>query len=322
MATSRLLAAIAAALFMLTDLRPTMAQDYPNRAITIITPYTAGGPYDILARFMAESIRRQKISQPVIVEAKPGGNTLVGIQAMLKAPPDGHTFLISTSPIMANLIYMKNPGYKAQDVIAVAPVARHPYILFVPSGLPVSNLKELIAYAEKNPGKLNIGALSPGGLVQLLADRFIQASRQKIEKIPYKGAAELAGALLTGDLQMSFFAYSAGAGFLKDGKIKPIAIATEDRSSLMPDVPTFKELGMPSVTGEAWVALFARSDTPKEIVAKARAIFLPAASDPEYLEKIKGAGNDQWKITPDGMDDYIAADLTFWEADLKLIDPQ
>ena len=298
------------------------AQDYPSKPITLITPYTAGGPYDILARFLAESLRRQKISQPVIVEAKPGGNTLVGIQAMLKAPPDGHTFLISTSPIMANLIYMKNPGYKAEDVIAVAPVARHPYILFVPASLPVSNLKELIAYAEKNPGKLNIGALSPGGLVQLLADRFILASKQKIEKIPYKGAAELAGALLTGDLQMSFFAYSAGAGFLKDDRIKPIAIATEERSSLMPDVPTFKELGMPSVTGEAWVALFARADTPKEIIEKARTILLPAASEAEYKEKIRGAGNDPWAITPDKMAGYIDADLKFWEADLKMLEKQ
>ena len=141
-----------------------------------------------------------------------------------------------------------------------------------PASLPVNNLAELIAYGEKNPGKLNIGALSPGGQVQLLADKFIKQSKLKVEKIPYKGAAELATALLTGDLQMSFFAYSAGAPFLKDGKLKPIAIANEERSPLTPDIPTFKELGMPGVMGDSWVGLFARADTPKPVIEKLRRV--------------------------------------------------
>ena len=105
--------------------------------------------------------------------------------------------------------------------------------------------------------------------MQLLADKFIRESKLKVEKIPYKGAAELATALLTGDIQMSFFAYSAGAPFLKDGKLKPIAIATDERSPLTPDIPTFKELGMPGVTGDSWVALFARADTPKPMSGQA-----------------------------------------------------
>ena len=298
------------------------ADEFPTRPITIITPYTAGGPYDILARFLSESLRKQKLSQPVIVDAKPGGNTLVGIQAVLQAPADGHTVLVSTQPLLSNLVLMKNPGYKAEDFVAVGPVARHPYLFFVPASLPVSNMAELVAYAEKNPNKLNIGALSPGGQVQLLADRFLRASKLKIEKIPYKGAAELATALLTGDLQMSFFAYSAGAPFLKDGKLKAIAIATDERSTLTPDVPTFKELGMPSVTGESWVALFARSNTPKPIIAKLETIMTEAAKDPDYVTKIKAAGNEPWVIAPDKIADYIKADGKNWEPDLKLIEPQ
>ena len=162
---------------------------------------------------------------------------------------------------------------------------------------------------EKNPNKLNIGALSPGGQVQLLADRFLRASKLKIEKIPYKGAAELATALLTGDIHMSFFAYSAGAAFMKDGKLKPIAIATEQRSTLTPDIPTFKELGMPDVTGEAWVALFARADTPKPVIAKLQAMITEASKDPEYVEKIRNAGNDPWVIAPDKIDDVFKADF-------------
>jgi tripartite-type tricarboxylate transporter receptor subunit TctC len=254
-----LLTAVVVALCFSSHQRSALADDFPSKPITIITPYSAGGPYDILARFLSESIRKQKLSQPVIVEAKPGGNTLVGIQTVLQAPADGHTVLVSTQPILSNLTLMKNPGYKADDFVAVGPVAKHPFLFFVPASLPVTNLKDLLGYAEKNPNKLNIGALSPGGQVQLLADRFIRASNLKIEKIPYKGAADLATALLTGDIQMSFFAYSAGAPFLKDGKLKAVAIATDERSPLTPDVPTFKELGLPSVTGESWVALFATS---------------------------------------------------------------
>lgn len=317
-----LITAIVAALCVSSSPRFAVADDFPAKPITIVTPYSAGGPYDILARFLSESMRRQKLSHPVIVEAKPGGNTLVGIQTVLQAPPDGHTVLVSTQPILSNLTLMKNPGYKAEDFVAVGPVAKHPYLFFVPASLPVSNLKELLAYAEKNPNKLNIGALSPGGQVQLLADRFIRASNLKIEKIPYKGAADLATALLTGDIQMSFFAYSAGAPFLKDGKLKAIAIATDERSSLTPDIPTFKELGLPSVTGESWVALFARADTPKPVLNRLRTIIVKATEDPEYSQKIREAGNEPWRIAPDKIGDYIRADNKFWEPDLKLIPPQ
>ena len=318
----RLIVAAVAALGVISGQGGAAAQDFPTRTISLITPYTAGGPYDILARFMSESLRRQKLPQSVIVEAKPGGNTLIGIQSVLKAPPDGHTLLISTLPIMANLILLKNPGYKYEDFTPIGPVARHPYILFVPQTLPVNNLAELVAYGEKNPGKLNIGALSPGGQVQLLADKFIKFSKLKVEKIPYKGAAELATALLTGDLQMSFFAYSAGAPFLKDGKLKPIAIASAERSALTPDIPTFKELGMPGVLGDSWVALFARADTPKPVVEKLRAMIQQASKDPEYLASIKTAGNDPWVIASDKMDEFIKADFKFWEPDLRQIEPQ
>ncbi len=317
-----LIAALVAALGSISGQGGAAAQDFPTKPISLIVPYTAGGPYDILARFMSESLRKQKVSIATIVEAKPGGNTLIGIQHVLKAPADGHTVLISTLPITANIMLMKNPGYKYEDFVPVGPVARHPYILFVPATLPVKNLAELVAYAEKNPGKLNIGALSPGGQVQLLADKFIKASKLKIEKIPYKGAAELATALLTGDLQMSFFAYSAGAAFLKDGKLKPIAIATDERSPLTPDIATFKELGMPAVTGESWVALFARADTPKPVLAKLQAAITEASRDPDYVAKIKQAGNDPWVIPVDRIDAYIKADFKLWEPDLKLIEPQ
>jgi tripartite-type tricarboxylate transporter receptor subunit TctC len=174
----RWLAAVAAACGLMIGQGPAAAQEFPSKPISLIVPYTAGGPYDILCRFMSESLRKQGVAS--IVEAKPGGNTLIGIQHTLKAPADGHTLLISTLPIMANQILMKNPGYKAEDFVAVGPVARHPYILFVPASLPVKNLAELVAYGEKNPGKLNIGALSPGGQVQLLADKFIKHSKLKI----------------------------------------------------------------------------------------------------------------------------------------------
>jgi tripartite-type tricarboxylate transporter receptor subunit TctC len=156
----------------------------------------------------------------------------------------------------------------------------------------------------------------------LLADKFIKASKLKIEKIPYKGAAELATALLTGDLQLSFFAYSAGAPFLKDGKLKPIAIASNERSPLTPDIATFKELGMQGVVGDSWVALFARADTPKPVIARLQAIITQASKDPDYVSRIRIAGNDPWVIEPDKMNDFIKADFKFWEPDLRQIEPQ
>jgi tripartite-type tricarboxylate transporter receptor subunit TctC len=314
--------AILAGLILTMGHGAVAAEDFPSRPVSLVVPYSPGGPYDILARFVSESARKLFPGKTMLVESKGGGNTLVGIQAVLQAPADGYTLLISTLPITSNLLLLKNPGYKADDFIPVAPVARHPYLFFVPASLPVSNLAELVAYAEKNPGKLNIGALSPGGQVQLLADRFLRASKLKIEKIPYKGAAELAKALLTGDIQMSFFAYSAGAPFLKDGRVKAIAIATDERSALTPDIPTFKEQGMAGVTGESWVALFARANTPKDTLVKLREMLVKIGKDPDYRAQIKAAGNESWDIAPDKMADYIKADTKQWEPDFALIEKQ
>jgi tripartite-type tricarboxylate transporter receptor subunit TctC len=297
---------------------PATANDFPSKPISFVVPYTAGGPYDTLTRYLTDSMRKH-VRQPLIVENKPGGNTLLGIRSVLQAPADGYALLVSTTPISTNLLLAKNPGYKAEDFTAIAPVAKHPYILFVPSSLPVSNMAELKAYAMSNQAKLNIGVLAPGGSNQLLTDRFLTASGLKIEKIPYKGAADLATALLTGDIQMMFTAYSAGAPFLKDGKMKAIAIAQDERSTLAPDLPTFKELGMPSVSGETWVALFARSGTPKPVIKAIQDMVYAAAKEKEFLTRIEPMGIEPWLITPDKIQAYIDDDARKWEGDIKAL---
>ncbi|ETR75979.1 hypothetical protein X566_23430 [Afipia sp. P52-10] len=297
---------------------PAAAQTFPSKPLSFVVPYSAGGPYDTLTRALTDSMRKHS-PQPLIIENKPGGNTLLGIRYVQQAPADGYTMLISTTPINTNLLLVKDPGYRAEDFVPIAPVAKHPYILFVPASLRVSTMDELKAYAKSNQARLNIGILAPGGPNQLLTDRFLKESGLTIEKIPYKGAAELATALLTGDIQMMFTAYSAGAPFLESGKMKAIAIAQDERSTLAPDLPTFKELGMPSVSGETWVALFVRSGTPQPAIKAIQDLVFAATKEQDFLTKIRPMGIEPWPITPDKIAAYIHTDAQKWEADIKAL---
>lgn len=311
------LTAAVVALSLIPGLAPAAAEQFPTKPISIVVPFTAGGPTDTIARFVNEILTKEGIT--AIVENKPGGNTLVGIRHTLRQPADGYTLFLATSPFTANQILRKEPGYKLEDFVAVAPLATQAGVLFASEKLKITSLPELLAYAHQNPGKLNIGTV---GASQVLSNRFIEVSKLNFKIIPYKGASEIITGLMTGDIHLAFLSYAAGASYVNDGKIKPIAVVAEQRSTVAPDIPTFKELGMDGLGKEGWIALFARADTSPPLIARLRKVMVDAVNDPAYLAKIRSLMSDPWAIEPEKIDEYIRADLKFWEPDLRRIEPQ
>jgi tripartite-type tricarboxylate transporter receptor subunit TctC len=290
--------------------------DFPSQNVTIVVPYTAGGPFDGVTRVFSERLR-EKLGRAVIVSARPGGNTIIATQSVKQAKADGHTLLIQSSSLFTQPLLIKNTGYSSSDFVPIAPLGIFPYMLFVGETVPAKNVAELIAHAKANPGRMNIGTMAPGGAVQNVSTRWLSAAEIDVAEIAYKGGADMSTALLSGDIQMMFAAFSAARPFVENGKMKTIAIAADERSPLLPNVPTFKELGLPKVMGQTWLVLFARADTPPDIIEKIRKASYEIILDTEYDRIISQGGIGAWKIAPDKLGSYIAGEAKEWEEEIR-----
>jgi tripartite-type tricarboxylate transporter receptor subunit TctC len=310
--TAAITAIVLVALFASPSLR---AQEFPSRSISVILPYSVGGPFDVILRQLAELIR-PKLGRSVIIESKPGGATLIATRHVRQAPADGHTILLQTGLLGLNTLVFKDAGYELGDFVPLVSLATNPYVLYVNERVPASNLKELVSYAAANPDKLNMGDYGSIGTVQILMDELMEAGKFKATQIPYKGASDMTAALLAGDIQLMFSAVGPGKPFVDAGKLKAIAIAQDERSPLFPDVPTFKEQGMPKVNGSTYIALFVRTGTPDEVVKRLRDAIGEAMQTKEYRERIASIGTDPWPMSADALRDFIQQDFDVWKTRL------
>ena len=295
---------------------PARADQYPSRAVTIVVPYPAGVPFDLLARALAERLRA-KLGGSVVVENRPGGNGIVATQAALQAKSDGHTLLLGSSAFTSIPLLMDKPGYATTDFVPVAPLGMVSYMMFVGGTVPANDVPSLVAYVKSNASTINVGVLAAGGTVQLLARRLAAVANVELTEIRYRGSVDMATAMLAGDIQMMFSAYNSAKPFLEGGKIKAIAVGADDRSSLVPDLPTFKEKGLPTVTGPGWLALYARAETPPAILSKLRSAVGEVVADPSYHEALRAGGMDPWLISFEKLQAYIDEDTKAWERDIK-----
>lgn len=266
---------------------PALAEDYPNRPITIIVPFTPGASTDAITRVAAQELGK-RLGQPVVVENKPGAGTVVGAVAAKNARPDGYTLYMGTNSFYASALTLKNPGYDpAKDFTPLAALGRAPYVLLSPSSVPSKTLKDLVAYAKANPGKTNYGSLGRGTSQKILAEDVKEATGIDWQEIPYKGGTEGVTATMAGDVHGYFGTVSLAAQHVAQPKLNLVAIAAEKRSEFLPNVPTFAEAGYPGIVDETWYALFAPSETPAPIVEKLRAELAAAARSPEMIAQLK-----------------------------------
>jgi len=245
------------------------AEDYPTKPITIIVPYTPGGSTEIMARLVGQKLE-ERIGKAVIIENKPGAGTVIGSNLVAHATPDGYTLLMATpTPMAINVTLHKALPYDpATDLIPLVMVAGAPFVLVVNPSLPVHSVKELIAYAKANPGKLSYGSGGPGAPHHLYAELLSSMTGIKMTHVPYKGTLPALNDVIAGHIQLMFSDIPPAIGVVGAGKVRPLGVSTKQRVAAFPDVPTIDQSGVPGFDVAGWFMLVAQGQTPRPIVDK------------------------------------------------------
>jgi tripartite-type tricarboxylate transporter receptor subunit TctC len=266
------------------------AAEYPARAIKLVVPYAAGGPTDVLARLVADYLGRD-LKQTTVVENKPGAQGAIAAEMVSRAEPDGYTLFVTAASIMVlnPLLYKKLPYDPQKDLRMLTVVTDLPVVMEVHPSVPAKTVKEFVAYAKANPGKLNFGSAGTGGTIHLAGEMFKQIAGVEMTHVPYKGAGPALTDLLSGNIQVMFDTLSTALPPVKSGLLRPLGVSSKERSPDLPDVPTVIESGYPDYQVGVWFGLAGSSKLPDEVVTKVMASMDRALNDAAFrasLEKI------------------------------------
>ncbi len=271
---------------------PVLAQNYPSRPVRLVVPFSAGGSTDIVARMLGQKLS-EVWGQSVVVDNRPGGSTVIGTDIVAKSPPDGHTLLVTPAPFtIVPSLMSKLPYDPHTDFEPITLVNTTPLVVVLNPGVPAKNVKELIALAKANPGKLNFGSSGSGGSNHLAGELFNAMAGVKMVHIPYKGNAPALNDLVGGHVDLVFNGLTSAISLIKAGKLRAIAVTSLQRSSAMPDLPTLDESGLKGFQAVACNGLTAPARTPKEVVNKINADVVRLLKSPDLIERLKADGSD------------------------------
>src|SRR5688572_24001788 len=306
METFRMLTGIA----LLFASAATLAQDYPARPIRLVVPYAPGGVSDITGRIVAQKMS-ELIGHPMVVENRAGAGGMVGTAAVAKSEPDGYTIVLSSlSAYAIGPRMVKAPLYDAvKDFTAIAPVALSPTILTVNNALPVQNLKELVAYAKANPGKLTYGSSGIGSIAHISAEVLRANTGVDLVHVPYKSAALAYPDMISGSVAMIFDALPSAIQHIRAGKVRPVALMSDRRASLVPEIPTFAEAGYPEATLRLWVGLHGPANMPAAVVQKLNDTAARAVVAAEVRERFTNVGLDAYSTSPREFAEMVRSDV-------------
>jgi tripartite-type tricarboxylate transporter receptor subunit TctC len=285
------------------------AQTWPDKVIRIINPYAAGGPSDTIVRMLADGLTTE-LGQRVMVENKPGAGTLIGATLVAKAAPDGYTLLLATvAPLVVQPTINPSMPYDAQkDFAMVGMFATVPNLITVHPSVPVNSIAELIAYAGKNPGKLNYASAGAGTGPHLGGELFSRMTGVKLTHVPYAGAAPAVLGVLSGQVEVSFVNITPQIQHVKSGKLRPLAIGSSRRSSIFPEVPTVAESGLPGYVSESWNGIAAPAGTPKAIINRFEKAMAKVMNSPKSLALLASLGAEATVMGPDEFAAYVKND--------------
>ena len=293
------------------------AQAYPNKPITLLVPFPPGGPTDLVARVLAKKMSEQ-MGQSIVIDNKPGANGNIAAVAAAKAPADGYTVLYNTSSITLSPALYKNLAYDVQrDLAPVALTAVVPLALVVNPGVPVNNVREFIAYAKANPGKLSYGSAGNGNVTHLAAFQLVRHHDIDATHVPYRGSAPADVDLVAGQIQFMTDTINSVMPFVKDKRLKLLAVTTSQRMSLFPDVPTLSETVMPGFEAGAWQGIMLPANTPKAVVQRLNAEINKALQSAEVKEKLALQGAEPLGSTSEEYGAYVKKELARWAAVVK-----
>jgi tripartite-type tricarboxylate transporter receptor subunit TctC len=293
------------------------AEDFPNKPIRLIVPFPAGGPNDIIARVVGQRMS-ELIKQPVLIDNRGGQGGVLGTDAVAKAAPDGYTIAIASAGALAISPSMEKVAYDTmKDLQAITLVATVPEMLVVAANVPAHDMKELIALAKAQPGKLNFASSGAGSLTQLAGELFKLRANIDIVHVPYRGAAPAVNDLLGQQVQMAFLDLPILLPQIKAGGLRAIAIGAPERAPTAMEVPTTAEAGMPDFLVENWYGMVAPAGTPPAIVATLNKFATEAMRDPAVKEKLASQGAELIGDTPEHFHDFIAAEIAKWAKVIK-----
>ena len=277
----------------------TMAQDsWPNKPISLIVPYPPGGTSDVVGRQIALRLR-EELGQQVIVENKAGAATAIGATHVARAPKDGYTLLLSAgTTFTVNPHFNDKLQYKLEDFEPVALVCTVPFAFVVKKDFPAKTLKEFTAYAKANPNKFNNATNGQGSMVHLLGEMIATGLEVNLTQIHYKGAAPAMMDLIGGVVDSNVEALTNAVPNVNAGQYRALAVLSAERQALMPDVPTFREMGYPGIMGETWYGVFAPAGTPKPVVDKLNAALRKITSSPAFVDSMRKIGNEAKSGSP------------------------
>jgi tripartite-type tricarboxylate transporter receptor subunit TctC len=286
-----------------------LAQSWPSKPVRIVVPLSPGGGVDTIARAMAQKYS-SAWSQPVVIENRAGAGGTIGADLVAKAPKDGYTLLVASASHAVTSVLYRNLPYDALRDFAPASQIISTYLMLVTNtAVPAASVKELVALAKAQPGKLNFGSTGSGGSPHLLTELFNLEAGINVVHVPYKGDAPLQPALLGNEVQYAFLTPIAVLGHIKAGRLRGLATSGAKRAAVAPDVPTFAEAGLPQVEYTGWISVFATGGTPRDVLARISDETARTLKMPDIVEKIPGWGGEAAGTTPDEFTARYRADL-------------
>jgi tripartite-type tricarboxylate transporter receptor subunit TctC len=285
------------------------AQGYPNKPIRLVVPITPGSGTDIIARTVAPKLS-ENLGQPIVIENRPGAGATIGTALVAKSPPDGYTFLVQAQGHTVNPAIYANLTYDTvKDFAGVTMVAGMPNVLVVSPTTGFKSLGELLSNAKSNPAQIQYASAGNGTSTHITGEMFKVAASIDVQHIPYKGTPEALVDAMMGRVAYFFAPLVSAVSQIRDGKVRALAVSTARRSSLLPDVPTVAEAGVPGFEYNFWVAFFAPAQTPRDVIERVAKEVAVVVNLPELREQLAKVGAEPFTMTPAALDKYIAEEV-------------
>src|SRR6187455_1258257 len=301
-----------AAMFALGVPATLFAQAWPTKPVKIVVPFAAGGPADIYARAIGEKLQAA-LGQSFVVENKPGGGAVIGTMEVVKSAPDGHTLLMMSNTHTVNESLIADKPYQLlRDLVPVAPVNSSDLVMVVHPSVPAQSLGEFLALAKSKPGGLNYASSGPGTPYHMAGELFKSMAGVDIVHVPYKGSSGARTDILGGQVQMMYDAITTMASNVQAGKLKALGTSGKVRSSVLPEVPTVSEAGVPGYDAVIWLGIMAPAGTPKPIVDRLNAEITKAANAPEMKEAWGRQGAVAMSMSPEEFGRFMREDIEKW----------
>ena len=306
-----------AAVALATLVVPAAAQDYPTRSVRIIVPFAAGGPADVYSRQLAQYLS-QSLNQPFVVEDQPGAGSLIGTMNVARSAPDGYTLLAMSNTHTTNESLIPNKQYALmRDFVPVSPINYSDLVIVVHPSVPAKDLKEFIALAKAKPGGLNYASSGTGTPYHMAGELFKSMSGTNILHVPYRGSSGARNDVLAGQVQMMFDAITTMAPNVKAGQVRALATTGEKRTTVLPDVPTVAEAGVPGYETTIWLGIMAPKGTPQAIVDKLNAEIRKAINQPAVKEMWANQGAVPMAMSPVEFGAFLEKDIDKWAGVVK-----